>query len=128
MQQPINPLREVLSDDRIEGYRRAETDTDIDLLTRYFWNAALSETLYPLLQNLEVPLRNRMFLAIAQLWGPTWLTDMPSALKRSAQDERDHAIPRLQAQRKQATTGRIISGLSFDFWTPLLDLSYDQVF
>ncbi len=51
---------------RLEAYRLAPADDDLLLLSRYFWNMAICESLYPSRQGLEISLRNSMHGAIAQ--------------------------------------------------------------
>jgi hypothetical protein len=120
-------LRDALSSDRIDSYRQDQSDTNLDLLERYFWNMALSEALYPALQALEVALRNNIHDAASQLYGtPTWLTRQPTPLYFLEEDQVTTAIGRLQRRRKTVTAGRIVAELNFGFWTSLLDRRYER--
>lgn len=120
-------LREALSSDRIDRYRRHSTDSNLDLLERYFWNMALSEALYPLLQALEVALRNKIYRALSSRFNtPDWLTQQPSALFQSEQDQVTAAVDRIRRTGKQVTAGRIVAELNFGFWTSLFDRRYEQ--
>lgn len=53
-------LTQALSTERLDAYRgRLPPPTsNLQLLGRYAWNMALSESLYPSLQMLEIALRN----------------------------------------------------------------------
>ena len=52
-------LKRVLSSERLAAYRqRTQGNDDLNLFCHYVWNIALSESLYPSLQALEVILRN----------------------------------------------------------------------
>jgi len=51
-------LRDTISSPRLDACRRLPSDDDLTLLGRYAWNVALSEALYPILQSLEIALRN----------------------------------------------------------------------
>jgi hypothetical protein len=120
-------LRVVLSSDRINAYRQSPSDTDLDLLERYFWNMALSEALYPTLQALEVALRNNIHTAAERLYAtPDWLTRQPPLLHPSEQDQVVAAVGRLARSAKPVTSGRIMAELNLGFWTSLLDRRYEQ--
>lgn len=48
-----------LSKERLSPYRKhSDVKNDIDLICMYIWNAQLSMSLYPLLEALEISLRN----------------------------------------------------------------------
>ena len=54
-----NKLKQVLSSERLAAYQlRMGQDGDLNLFSHYAWNMALSESLYPALQVLEVAFRN----------------------------------------------------------------------
>lgn len=121
LQQPISQLRRAVSDERIEGYRLVPTEDDIELFARYFWNTALAEAFYPLLQALEVTLRNSTNDALSQVIRPDWLTGQPALLQSNEQRMLNEAIAALRSNRRPVTVGRIIAALNFGFWTAILD-------
>lgn len=121
-------LRISLSDQRLDAYRQSTTDTDIDLLERYFWNIAICEALYPPLQNLEISLRNNINHAITiSFENPHWLTDY-KLLDPSKQKHILGVIEKAKKAGKTINTGQLIAELNFGFWTSLFDAKYDRVF
>ena len=74
-----------LSSERIGAYRdRMSEDGDANLFAHYAWNIALSESLYPSLQILEVVLRNSIHQAVCQDCGQTdWYDDGTIAFART---------------------------------------------
>jgi hypothetical protein len=120
-------LREALSSDRINAYRRSSAETDLDLLERYFWNMALCEAIYPTLQSLEIALRNNIHDAATRRHRTTeWLIQRPPVLHASEQAEVAAALGRLGRSSKPVTSSRIVAELHFGFWTSLLDRRYEQ--
>jgi hypothetical protein len=121
------PLREVISNERLEAYRRTASDTDPDLLGRYQWNIALSEALYPVLNILEIALRNSIHQAIRQAFNnQLWMDMRPALLDPREQEKVIAAKQELQRQRKPPAPGRLIAELNFGFWTSLFDARYEQ--
>lgn len=104
------------------------SDTDLDLLERYFWNMALSEALYPSLHALEVALRNNIHDGATQLYGTLdWLTLQPPILVVSEQDKVTAVLGKLGGSPgTPITAGKIVAELTFGFWTSLLDKRYQH--
>lgn len=121
-------LRGALSHERLDSYRQDGGETDLDLLARYAWNMGLCEALYPLLQGLEIALRNSIHSAVADGTGNEWWIDSAaSILKPEEQLLVDAAKQKLLKQRKPVEVGRVIAELSFGFWTSLLNTKYEQI-
>jgi hypothetical protein len=121
-------LRGSISDQRLDAYRQAHTDTDVDLLGRYLWNTALCESLYPTLQNLEIALRNNIYNAAKVSFDDhNWL-DNPDILVTQQLNSVTKAKREIRKAGKAVTAGRVIAELTFGFWTSLFDRKYDQVF
>jgi hypothetical protein len=76
----MTTLRDILSTPRFEGYRLSSTDSDLLCLERYVWNVALSETLYPTLQYLEIAMRNSIHSAASTTFKNDFWFDMPSII------------------------------------------------
>ena len=65
-------LRIVLSDERLAAYETMTPgDGDLDTFCHYAWNLSLSESLYPILQCVEVALRNTIHEAAAIILAAT---------------------------------------------------------
>jgi len=122
-------LNQALSAERLEAYRRrAAADDDLNLFCHYVWNIALSESLYPSLQALEVVLRNSIHEAARVHFGrDDWFDDVEIIHHRHEVDALEKARTKLRRERKQPDVGRIIAELNFGFWTSLLDRRYEQV-
>lgn len=122
-------LIKTLSSERIGAYRdRINDDTDINLFAHYAWNMALSESLYPTLQILEVALRNTIHRAICENLGQTNWYDNGNIIN----SDRDRgAINKAQKNlimtKKPIEPNQLITELTFGFWTALMDRRYEQV-
>ena len=116
--------REACSVERFAHHKSGKTD--IDALTSYAWNIALSEALYPSLQNLEIGLRNRIASAISDSYGNPWWFDDPAIVDGTLEmDDVERAEARLQKRGMAITPPAIISELNFGFWSRLLASHYD---
>lgn len=111
------PLSRILSDSRLAPYLR-RTSGETDAVALYLWNVSVSEALYPVLQFVEVSLRNRLHEAIGRFVGRRWLSD-GGFLQRREQDAVQSACG--QTARPPGNIAEwIIPELSFGFWTGLL--------
>ncbi len=125
----FSQLCRIVSPERLSSYCKTEGEDGNLVIATYLWNLALSESLYPSLQSLEIALRNSMNLAITAAFGDAWWF----AESSSVLDQRDWAQvaeskSRLQRDGKPVEAGRVVAELSFGFWTSLLDRRYEQVF
>ena len=118
-----------LSQERLSAYQsRVNGDGNLNLFSHYAWNMALSESLYPLLQALEITLRNAIYDAAQDHFGKAdWFDDRAVIHYRYNQTAIAKAKKTLQQQNKALEPGRIIAELTFGFWTSLLDRRYEQV-
>jgi hypothetical protein len=139
---------ELLSRDRLDGFRDGTGDSDKILVGRYVLNAAIAEALHPLLHALEVILRNRLNESAAALYPvdpdspaeyhhyPSWLdaTQGPiahfhrkhvdEAKAKVAKDLRRRYGPGVASARRMRTPGRLVAALPFSFWVYLFDQEY----
>lgn len=122
-------LERVLSKERLGGYQTQRAQRyDCHPLSLYRWNSQLSESLYPLLQTIEVILRNAIYVSISEHFqDPHWLKN------RKILDLRDWVVVQKQETRlleagKQISPGGLVAMLSFGFWTRLLDARYEMKF
>ena len=117
-----------LSSERIGAYRdRMSEDGDANLFAHYAWNIALSESLYPSLQILEVVLRNSIHQAVCQDCGQADWYDDGTIINIKEKDAVGKAKKTLAGMNKPIEPGRIIAELSFGFWTTLMDRRYEQI-
>jgi hypothetical protein len=131
MSSPITPLfapfGRCISTSRIEAYRPPGAN-DLDTLSRCVWNICLCEALYPVLQNLEIGLRNTLHTSAAVLFGTQlWFMPPVSILNSNEQGKVTKAERDLRAKRKPIEPGRMVAELNFGFWTSLFDARYDRV-
>jgi len=118
-----------LSHDRLAAYQgRVTKDGNLNLFSHYAWNMALSESLYPILQALEIALRNAIYDAAKEYFEQDEWFDEPEIIHYHYNKKTIiKARKILQRQNKPLEPGRIIAELNFGFWTSLLDSRYEQV-
>jgi len=115
-----------VSPTRLQAYRLATDRDDLDALGRYLWNTALSEALYPSVQNVEIALRNSLHQAIGRAVGdPFWLTAVPSLLTPAHQAKVSGAIRYVRKRKKEPDVGRVVAELTFGFWVSLFNKEYE---
>lgn len=119
-------IRPTIGTARLEAYR--DGGNDLDMLARYHWNIALSESLYPALSGLEIALRNSIHQAGAQHFNNARWFDDPSviSLERRERTQLADAKQELARRRLPPDMGRIIAELHFAFWTGLLNAPYER--
>lgn len=121
-------LRSAISNERFDVCRRADSESELDMLCRYAWNVALSEALYPALQNLEVVLRNSVHSAATQAFNNVlWFDTRPATLRPQEQQVVERAKSNLRSHGRPLAAGRLIAELTFGFWTSLFNRRYEQV-
>jgi Abi-like protein len=111
---------------RLTPYTNTADDDEIDPLARYYWNMALSETLYPVLHCLEVVLRNAMHSALTSTQSRADWYDVPTLLRPYEQNKIAKAKRELTHNGKPTTPDRVIAELTFGFWTSLFIHHYDS--
>ncbi len=118
-----------LSQERLSAYQsRVDDGGNLNLFSHYAWNMALSESLYPILQTLEITLRNAIYEAAKDHFKQgDWFDDPKIIHYHYNQAAIRKAKQSLQRQNKPLEPGRIIAELTFGFWTSLLDKRYEQV-
>jgi hypothetical protein len=119
-----------ISAERLQAYAASATDAQIDskvTLTRYMLNMALCESLYPVLQNCEIALRNAVHRHLSHLMGRDDWYDAPGFVMTSwGQEEVRKAKTKLQKLGKHTTPGRVLAELQFGFWTSIFEAHYEQ--
>lgn len=118
-----------LSQERLSAYQsRVDGDGHLNLFSHYAWNVALSESLYPILQTLEITLRNAIYEAAKEYFKrDDWFDDTAVIHYQYNQTAIRKAKQALERQNKPLEPGRIIAELTFGFWTSLLDRRYEQI-
>lgn len=114
-----------ISRERLSSYGNLDQDPLEQIMAKYLWNFALSESLYQSLHWLEVSLRNNIFLAASGAWGSSWLTNGYHLLPLE-QKLINEAIDRLTTEQKNTNASDITAALQFGFWTSLFRKEYEQ--
>jgi len=117
-------LLKFLAVERLSAYKKWD-DSIEDMLTRYCWNIKLCESLYAPLQNLEIVLRNSIHNACSAFFNiSNWYSQ--SFFEDTQVDEINNAMNSLYDHGKNIEPSRIVSELSFGYWTSLFNATYEQ--
>lgn len=111
-----------LSVERFERYCRSD-EGSVPALARYLLNIQLCEALYPTLNSVEVGLRNCLHNSLSAEYGPEWY-DTPGLLGPAELASIADAHKMLSDAGRPDTPSRIVSELSFGFWTRLMSRYY----
>jgi hypothetical protein len=124
----VRALEATISSERLNTYLVPAGFNRGYAIQLYVWNSRLSESLHLSLQTAEVTLRNAVHGRLCSLFGDAWPTDdrFRQCVPREGLSSIDKVIERIQKAKKDPTTGRIIAGLSFEFWTYLFASQYDR--
>ena len=124
-----NAIKKILSSERLEPYIRHHSGDFNKALNHYKANIELSEAFYPLLSILEVGLRNNIDLQLKQKFNDDYWFENQEFIKivsRFQVDRITEARNNILREKKIVTSGKIISELSFGFWTSLLDTKFER--
>ncbi len=121
-------FREAVSNERLDKYRqRGVGGGDENLLIHYAWNIVLSESLYPILQCMEISLRNSIHDATSAAYNtPLWF-DTPELLDDHSRSKIQKAREDLLKNGKPVTAAGIIAEQNFGFWTALFNRRLEQI-
>jgi hypothetical protein len=131
----LDALWTVLSRERLEGGYGGSDLPRPDVLTRYLWNMALCEALYPSLHAIEAALRNTLFSAGEGVYPLTatprhdqiacWL-DIPGILMGDETKRVAVVKSRLRDVDTPLDPSRVVAELTPGFWTALFDVRYEN--
>lgn len=121
----IDALERGLSVERLSGYvRSAHGDRGL-AIRLYERNTRLSESLYGVVQGLEICLRNAIYRVLSSAYGTDWYEHM-SMLSYPLPQKLASARDSIMRQGKLLTPGRVVAELSFGFWTALVGPKYEK--
>lgn len=121
--------KKVISEKRLQRYGSLNPSDLPETMSRYLWNIGLCEALYPLLNGLEVALRNRIHAVLTTKTGKTrWMDPKWNLLKSKDLNQVNTIINRLRREHKSQGVDRIISALTLGFWVNLFSVTYEQEF
>jgi hypothetical protein len=126
----VDDLHVAISAERLESYRPNDQSSDLEMVSTYLWNIALSEALYPSLQVLEIALRNSIHAALAKRYGTEEWFDSSDYLEFRQQHAILDAKIAITSVGKDVaiTAGRVIAQLNFGFWTTIMSRKYFTTF
>ena len=120
-------LNKILSSEKMEAYNfRNKGASDKELYAHYLWNIQLSEALYPLLQGVEIALRNGICNAIMIKYNLNFYDFCNNNLQLKEQNKVNSIKKEFIKIKKVFSNGNLIESLSFGFWTALFDARYEH--
>lgn len=118
----LDALTRSISIDRISTYLKFSGGDLPRAIQLYERNTLLSETLYSVLQGLEIAVRNSMHATLTDVYGRDWYDRAPLAkFERARIRDARRTITR---NKKAETPGRIVSELTFGFWVSMTARRY----
>ena len=115
-----------LSTARFGRYLEAAGHDRALALQFYALNSSASNALFPLLQNLEVALRNGFHLRLTARYGEGWLDELGVITEVLQRRMVSDAKLELIKTRKALDAGHLVAALSFGFWTACLSAQYED--
>ena len=122
-------IKRIFSTERLEPYLCYHDNDFEKSLLHYKANIKISEAFYPLLSILEIGLRNNFDYQLKRLFQNEQWHEDPQFIKivsRFQIERISEARTSILREKKQVTSGKIISELSFGFWTSLLDSRFER--
>jgi hypothetical protein len=114
----LNSLINSFSEDRLTPYLNRFDGNELKAIELYKINIKLSESCYVSLSVLEIALRNAIHTKCSNEF---WLqTNLEDSLSKQVKD----AEGKILTSHKEITSGRLISELTFGFWTSLFNRKY----
>jgi hypothetical protein len=119
----------IISKDRFEPYLIHHQNDSKSAMHHYKGNILIAESFYPLLSVLEIGLRNSIDYQLTKRFNDrNWYENMEfiRIASRFQIDKISDAKSNILSEKKEITPGRIISELSFGFWTSLFDVKFEM--
>jgi len=122
-------IERILSPERLEPYlKRHKNDFDKSI-QHYKSNIKITESFYPLIAIIEIGLRNNINHQLAVYFGSKNWFDSPEFIKIVSGFQIDRvsdARKKILKSKQEITSSRIVSELTFGFWTSLFDSKYER--
>lgn len=120
-------LIQTLSAERFGTYLKAAGHDPHRALRLYVWNAQIGGAFHTPIQAVEIALRNGVNKALIARFGPDWWRHrrLLEILDRERQADLAIVIKRIRKRQLALVTGQIVAGLSFGFWTGMLQRRYN---
>ncbi len=120
-------VERIISKERLEPYLKFNKNDLFKAIDHYKSNILISESFYPLLAVLEIGLRNSVDYQLTKRFNDNEWYDNKEFVKIATRfqiDRISQARTNIYSEKKEITPGRIISELSFGFWTSLFDTRF----
>ena len=118
----------IISQERLQPYLNHHSGNYEKAIAHYKANVLISESFYPLISILEVGLRNSIDKQfIRRFTDNKWYENIEFVriVSKYQIDRISDARSNIQSSKKEITTGRIVSELTFGFWTSLFDTKFE---
>ena len=122
-------VERIISKERLEPYLKYHNNDLSKAIAHYKSNILISESFYPLLAVLEIGLRNSIDYQLSKRFNDIEWYDNKDFVKIASRfqiDRISQARTNIYSEKKEVTPGRIISELSFGFWTSLFDTKFEM--
>jgi len=122
-------LERIISKERLEPYLKHHNNDIEKAIAHYKSNILISEAFYPLLSILEIGLRNSIDFQLSHRFNDNNWFENHAFIKIASRFQIDRiadARTSILSEKKEITSGRIISELSFGFWTSLFDSKFEM--
>jgi hypothetical protein len=122
-------VNRIISKERLEPYLKKHNNDLEKALNHYKINILISQSFYPILAVLEVGLRNSIDFQLSQKYNDDKWFDNHEFVKIATRfhiDRISQARTNIFSEKKEITPGRVISELSFGFWTSLFDVRFEM--
>lgn len=116
-----------LSPARFSTYLTAMNHDPDGALQLYLWNAKIGETFHMPIQATEIALRNRINHTLVAKFGSDWWSEPKflALLDRERLSDIDTVKRRIINRKLSLVTDQIVAGLSFGFWTGMLQPKFN---
>lgn len=124
-------LENTISAERLGTYLKKSGFNRERAIKLYVWNSYISQSLHSSLESCEVAIRNSVNECLTDAFGSQWFENLrffsinpetQSRLTTSIQQ----VISRIEKAGHDVTNGRVVAGLSFEFWVGLMAGKYEQ--
>jgi hypothetical protein len=114
-----------LSRERLHKYLTV-TNQDLDAaLALYEENTRLAESFYTPLQCLEICLRNKLHISLANSYEENWFRNNRPPFNDDSRRMIFDAVEELKKDGRGVTPGRVVAELKFAFWVGIMGPRYD---
>jgi len=118
----VADLERLLSQSRLATYYQLFPNDKQKAIEYYQLNTQIAESLYPLLSNLEIVLRNAIHNSFSIHFKNTnWYAHVTYP---ELQDQINIAKSKISASKNQITIDKLVSELTLGFWTSLFNKNY----